>query len=195
MSTVSPEYTAALAKKCFIAGLDFLDCPVSGSKPLAEGAKLVILAGGKKESVEKHDALLKAMGSAVVYAGQAPAGTALKLCVNLVVAQMTTAIAEGAALAEAQKIDPALLFETLEKNPAMNCGYFRMKKDNILKKDFPPAFPLKHLLKDARVMMAAAGAAHQELPITEAVLKLLEKSYNNGLGNKDVSAVLRTLTD
>lgn len=195
MSTLAPAYTAALAKKCFIAGIEFLDCPVSGSKPLAESAKLVILAAGRKESVQKREPLLKAMGSAVVYAGHAPAGSALKLCVNLVVGQLTTAIAEAAVLADAQKIDPALIFETLDLNPALNCAYFRMKKDNLLKREYPPAFPLKHMLKDARLMLDAAGAEGLRLPVTEAVEKLLGKSYNTGYGDKDISAVHRALTE
>jgi len=195
MSTLSPEYTAALAKKCFISGVEFLDCPVAGSKPLAEKAQLVILAGGKKETVEKLSPVLKAMGRAIVYAGQAPAGTALKLCMNLLVAQMTTALAESAALAAAQGLDPQLLFSALEESPALNCGYFRMKKDNIINRDFPPAFQLKHMLKDARLMLAEAARAGLELPVTAAVEKLLAKSYNNGYGDKDLSVVLRSLTE
>lgn len=194
MSTLSPDYTAALAKKCFTAGVNFLDCPVSGSKPLAEKGELAILAGGKKEVVEKLTPVLKAMGGTVIYAGLPPAGTALKLCANLVVAQLTTGLAEAAALAEAQKVDPELLFDTLAANPALDCGYFRMKKNNILKKEFPPAFPLKHMLKDARFMLAEAKKAGLKLPVTAAVEKLMGKSYNCGYGDQDLSVVLRTLT-
>jgi 3-hydroxyisobutyrate dehydrogenase-like beta-hydroxyacid dehydrogenase len=195
MSTLSPAYTAALAKKCFIAGVSFLDCPVSGSKPAAEAAQLVILAGGDKAVVDKLAPVLKAMGRSVIYAGPAPAGTALKLCTNLVVAQLTTAITEAAALAEAQGIDPALVFDTLAENPALNCGYFALKKSNVLKKEYPPAFPLKHMLKDARFMLAEAAGKKLELPVTAAVEKLLEKSYNSGYGDLDLSVVLRNLTE
>lgn len=195
MCTISPAYTAALAKKCFIAGVVFLDCPVSGSKGAAENGQLVILAGGEKSAVGKFSPVLKAMGRAVVYAGPAPAGTALKLCVNLIVAQLTTALAESAALAQALGIAPELIFETLSLNPALNCGYFDLKKDNILKKDFPPAFPLKHMLKDARLMLAEAAGKKLSLPVTAAVESLLEKSYNSGYGDKDLSVVLRNLTE
>jgi len=195
MSTLSPEYTAALAKKCFIAGVSFLDCPVSGSKPLAEKAQLVILAGGNKEIVERFGPVLNTLGRSVIYAGPAPAGTALKLCVNLVVAQMTTALAEATALAAAQEIDPELVFTTLAGNPALDCAYFRMKKDNMLEKNFPPAFPLRHMLKDTKFMLAVAAKSGLELPVTAAVEKLLEKSYNSGYGSQDLSVVLRSLTE
>ena len=195
MSTLSPDYTSALAKKCFIAGVNFLDCPVSGSKGAAESAQLVVLAGGNKEIVEKFSPVLKAMGKAVLYAGPAPAGTALKLCVNLILAQLTTALAESAVLAQAQGIGPELIFETLSLNPALNCGYFELKKDNILKRYFPPAFPLKHMLKDARFMLDEAAKKKLSLPVTAAVASLMEKSYNSGYGEKDLSVVLRNLAE
>lgn len=195
MSTLSPDYTAALAKKCFTAGVVFLDCPVSGSKGAAEAGQLVILAGGDKAAVEKYSPVLRAMGKQVVYAGPAPAGTALKLCVNLIIAQLTTALAESAVLAQAQKLDPALIFETLSHNPALNCGYFGLKKENILKREFPPAFPLKHMLKDARFMLAEAAKSKLELPVTAAVAALMTKSYNSGYGDKDLSVVLANLAE
>ena len=195
MSTVSPDYTAALAKKCFTAGVDFLDCPVSGSKPLAEKGQLVLLAAGKKATVEKLDPVLKAMGRAVIYAGAPPAGTALKLCVNLIVGQMTAALAEAAALAGALKLDPELVFTALAANPALDCAYFRAKKENILKKDFTPAFPLQHMLKDARFILAEAAKNGLELPVTAAVEKLMENSYNSGYGGQDLSVILRSLTE
>lgn len=195
MSTVSCEYTKALAAKCRRAGVNFLDCPVSGSKPAAESAQLVLLAGGDEAVVKKLDPVLKAMGRAVIHAGQPPAGTALKLCVNLVLAHLTSAAAEGAALAEAQNIDPALVFRTVAENPAMNCGYFALKKDNLLRKDYPPAFPLKHMLKDTRFMLAEAASKKLELPVTAAVSALMEKSYNSGYGDKDLTVIHRNLTE
>jgi len=195
MSTLSPDYTAAMAKKCFTAGVTFLDCPVSGSKAAAESAGLVILAGGDRKAVEKAGPVLKAMGRSVIYAGPAPAGTALKLCVNLIVAQLTTALAEAAALAAAQGLAPELIFDTLAANTALNCGYFGLKKENILKKDFTPAFPLRHMLKDARFMLAEAAKKGLDLPVTSAVEKLLTKSYNTGYGEKDLSAILLNLEE
>lgn len=195
MSTLSPDYTAELAKKCYAAGVVFLDCPVSGSKAAAEKGQLVILAGAERAALERFTPVLKAMGKEIVHAGLPPAGTALKLCVNLIVAQLTTALAESAALAQAQGIDPALIFETLAHNPAMNCGYFSLKKDNILKREFPPAFPLRHMLKDARFMLAEAAKKRLELPVTAAVERLMTKSYNSGYGDKDLSVVLDTLAE
>lgn len=194
MSTVSSAYCEKLAGLCFREAVTFLDCPVSGSKPLAENGTLIVLAGAEDKALEKRRSLLLSMGKAVIHAGPPPAGTRLKLCVNLLLSQMTTGLCESAALARAFGLDPELIFRTAEASPALDCGYFRMKRNNILKEEFPPAFALKDLLKDLRYMLAGAAARGRELPVTEAVEKLAAKTYNSGERNSDLTAIYKSLS-
>ncbi|KAF0125221.1 MAG: 3-hydroxyisobutyrate dehydrogenase [Elusimicrobia bacterium] len=193
MSTVSSAYCERLAALCFKEAVTFLDCPVAGSKPLAENGTLLVLAGAGEKALEKRRSLLLSMGKAVIHAGPPPAGTRLKLCVNLLLAQMTSGLCESAALAKAFGLDPGLIFRTAEASPALDCGYFRMKKDNILKEEFPPAFALKDLLKDLRYALAGAASRRQELPVTGAVEKLAAKTYNSGERNSDLTAMYKSL--
>ena len=193
MSTVSPEFTRQLADKCSKSGINFLDCPVSGSKPLAEAGTLVILAGGSTQDIKRNEKLLLSMGGKIIHAGPAPAGSYLKLCVNLVMGHMTSAIAEGTSFAEACGVNPALVFDTLEANPALQCRYFNMKRQPLLEKKFTPAFPLKHMLKDARFIMSVAEQKDIDIPVTSAVLEILEKSAEKGHGDEDISAMYEGL--
>jgi 3-hydroxyisobutyrate dehydrogenase-like beta-hydroxyacid dehydrogenase len=194
MSTVSVEYTARLKARCFAERVKFIDCPVSGSKPLADSGTLILLAGGEPDIVEAAKPILLAMGKAVIYAGPAPAGTALKLCMNLIVAGVTSALAESASLAGKLEIDPKLIFSVLAESPALNCGYFKMKERNILENDFPPAFALKHMLKDVRFMLSEASERGQKLPVTEAIEKLMSSAFRDGDGEKDLTVILKTLS-
>ncbi|HOI43870.1 MAG TPA: NAD(P)-dependent oxidoreductase [Elusimicrobiales bacterium] len=193
MSTVSSAYCEKLAALCFKEAVPFLDCPVSGSRPLAENATLIILAGAEEKALEKRRPLLLSMGKDVIHAGPPTAGTRLKLCVNLLLSQMTTGLCESAALAKAFGLDPELIFRTAEASPAIDCGYFRMKKGNILKREFPPAFALKDLLKDLKYMLAGASSLSLDLPVTAAVEKLAAKTYNSGERNSDLTAILKSL--
>lgn len=195
MSTVSAKYTKELADTCLKERIRFIDCPVSGSKAQAESKTLIMLAGGEKEEIKKHEKLLLSMGKAVVYAGEAPNGTALKLCINLMVAQITSALCESSVLAETLKIDPALIFEVLDESAALGCGYFNIKKQNILQKNYPPAFALKNMLKDIRFMTEEAKEKNQRLPVTESLEKVMSKSYNTGKGNNDLTVIAETITN
>ncbi|MCG2724675.1 MAG: NAD(P)-dependent oxidoreductase [Elusimicrobia bacterium] len=195
MSTVSVQYTKELAYNCLKKRIKFIDCPVSGSKLQAEEAKLILLAGGDKEEIEKNKKLLLTMGKSVVYAGNHPNGTALKLCINLIVAQLTSALCESSVLAETLEIDPQLIFNVLDESAALKCNYFNLKKQNILQKDYPPAFALKNMLKDLRFIIEESKIKKQQLPITESLEKLMHKSYNTGKANEDLTAIAETLKD
>jgi 3-hydroxyisobutyrate dehydrogenase-like beta-hydroxyacid dehydrogenase len=193
MSTVSYDYAKKLKEECFKKNIRFLDCPVSGSKPLAEKAQLVILAGAKKEDLNDMRDILMSMGSHIVNPGEPPSGTALKLAMNLIVAQMTTSLCEAVLLCERLNTDPKFIFETIENSSALNCGYFKMKKNNILSNNFEPAFSVKNILKDIGYMLKAAKEKRIQLPMTETSYNIFDKANKAGLSNEDLSAVLKIL--
>jgi 3-hydroxyisobutyrate dehydrogenase-like beta-hydroxyacid dehydrogenase len=51
MSTVSPDYCKALAVEAADAGIDVLDCPVSGGRPRAAEGSLALICGGDRRAV------------------------------------------------------------------------------------------------------------------------------------------------
>ena len=82
----------------------------------------------------------------------------------------------------------------LRNSPALDCGYFRIKEQVILKQDFSPAFSLANMLKDVRFMAKEASKRGMSLPVTDAVKRLLELAFQKGYADKDVMAVYRVLS-
>jgi 3-hydroxyisobutyrate dehydrogenase len=193
MSTLDIGSTLAFAQAAESRGVIFIDAPVTGSKKQVEEAQLIILAGAERQALEFVRPVLSRLGKTIVEAGPVGAGTALKLCMNLIVAQMTTALAEAVTLARTTKIDPALIFQVLKASPALNCAYYGIKEPAFLKGDFTPAFSLDNMAKDVGFMQAEARSRGVELPVTQAVQALLEKARAQGHGDKDLSAVLLVL--
>jgi len=193
MSTLDITSTRAFAQAAAEQGLVFVDCPVTGSKKQVEAAELILLTGTDPASLERVRPILMCLGKTVIETNALGGGTALKLCMNLVVAQMTTALAEAVSLAEATGIDPAHVFQALRAAPALRCVYYDLKSEALLRKEFAPAFSLANLAKDVGFMVAEAQARGLELPVTEAVRKLLQKAKAQGHGEQDVSAVYLAL--
>jgi 3-hydroxyisobutyrate dehydrogenase-like beta-hydroxyacid dehydrogenase len=194
-STLDIESTLQLAKRAKAKGWHFIDCPVVGSKKQVEETQLILLAGGDEELIRSLKPLLYRIGSRIVHTGPVGSGTALKLCMNLIVAQMTTALAESITLANATGVDPSKIFEVIRNSPALDCGYFRIKQEALLKKDFSPAFSLANMLKDVRFMAQEAAKRGLELPVTDAVRRLMERSAQEGHAPKDLSAIYLTLSN
>jgi 3-hydroxyisobutyrate dehydrogenase-like beta-hydroxyacid dehydrogenase len=191
MSTLDGVATAEFAELAAEHSLKYLDCPVTGSKLQAKQAQLILLAGGDKTVVEENEQLLKTMGKTIVHAGDIGKGTALKLCMNLIVSQMATALCESVALARVQNVAPKLIFEVIQNSPAINCGYFQMKERAMLEGDFDPAFTLSNMLKDVRFMDETAKRKHLSLPVTKAVRALMESGVEKGFGEEDLMAMVK----
>lgn len=194
MSTIDPDSTVACSDSARKKGWKYLDCPVTGSKQQVESAQLILLAGGEPDVLESARPLLMKMGKTIVHAGGVGAGSALKLCMNLIVAQMTTGLAEAVALAERSGIAPGRIFEALKQSPALDCGYFRIKESAFLNRDFTPAFSLANMLKDVRFMTSQAAKRGLKLPVSDAVKALMEKAVKDGHGDQDLTSLFLSLT-
>lgn len=193
MSTIDEKATLEFSELVESRGMYFLDCPVAGSKKQVEAAELILLAGGDGKVLKKVETLLSSLGKATIHAGPQGKGTALKLCMNLIVAQMTTALCESVALAKVQGIDPRYIFDVIQESPAINSGYFQIKKNNLLDQKFDPAFSLNNMLKDVTFMDEAAKKHKLGLPVNQAVRYLMEATKAEGLGDEDLSSMLKIL--
>ena len=182
LSTLPVSYVRELAAQCAGAGVRFLDCPVSGSMPMAEKRQLVFLAAGEDAVLNDCEAVLLAAGGCMVRAGKPPDGTALKLCVNLILAQMTAALAESVALAGVLKIAPSSIFEVMDRSTAFNCGFFRLKRESVLSSG--PASPrlFRNMRKDVKYMLDEAEKGGQRLPVLEALHKVMGSADQGSLG-------------
>ncbi len=193
MSTVNEKSTHEFAKEAADRGMDFMDSPVTGSKKQAEEAQMIILAAGDKKVLDKCRDVYMGTSKAIVEAGEIGKGTLLKLAMNMAVVQMTTAICEAYAFAKAQGVDPEKIFEVIGHSPALNCGYYQIKKKPLMDGDFTPAFSIANMLKDVRYMDEATKAVRLGLPVTQAVRFTLESAMAAGIGAEDVTAIVKIL--
>jgi 3-hydroxyisobutyrate dehydrogenase-like beta-hydroxyacid dehydrogenase len=193
MSTVDGKSTLAFADEAAKRGMNYLDCPVTGSKKQVEEGQLIILAGGDEQVVNDCRDVFMATSKAIVQAGGIGKGTLLKLSMNLAVVQMTTAICEAVAFAKNLGVEPEKIFEVIGHSPALNCGYYQIKKKPLLEGDFTPAFSVANMLKDVRYIDEAAKAARIPLPVTQAVRFILEAAVTEGLGAEDLTSIVKIL--
>lgn len=94
MSTILPDTSWAVAAKIRETGASMLDALVAKSRPAAIEGALGIYVGGDKASYEAVLPLLKCMGNAVVHLGENGAGSTMKLCHNMLVAQIQNGVNE-----------------------------------------------------------------------------------------------------
>ncbi len=192
MSSVSPSYTRELAAQLAPTGVMFIDAPVSGTKKPAEDAALVILAGGPQDKVKELEPLLLAMGKKVVYCGPAGQGSMMKMFINLLLAIMMGGFAEVLNFGRLGGLELEAMLDTVYSG-AMNSPMFQVKAANMREKNYPPAFPFKHLAKDLKFLVDTAYELKAPVPLGQILLHLYNAGVAQGWGDEDISAIARVL--
>jgi 3-hydroxyisobutyrate dehydrogenase-like beta-hydroxyacid dehydrogenase len=192
MSSVSPSFTLELAKQLAPTAIRFVDAPVSGTKKPAVDAQLVILAGGNRQRVQELEPLFLTMGKKVTYCGRIGQGSMMKMFINLLLGLMMEGFAEALNFGRLGGLDLEAMLEVVASG-AMNAPMFQVKAPNIRDKNYPPAFPLKHLCKDAKFVLDTAYELGAPVPAGQMLLHLYRLGVARGWGDEDISAIMRVM--
>lgn len=192
MSTISPQVSIELSKMVESKNAEMIDAPVTGSVPAAEKAELTIMVGGKFETFEKTKKLLSSMGKNIIYIGSNGYGLKMKMINNIILGANMAILSEAILLGEANGIDPELQFKVLSTGSAYS-KVMDIKKENIIKNEFPPMFNLEHEMKDLNYAMEMAKSSTFPLIITSEISQIYEMASKKGLGKLDFSAIYKAL--
>lgn len=192
MSTIGLLETQRCAAIAHDSGVAFADAPVLGTRRPAEQGALVVLAAGTAEALDLCAPVFDAVGSRTIRMGDPPAASKLKLVANNWVLAVTNATAECIALARYLQLDPELFLDAISGG-ALDLPYARIKGNAMINGDYSPSFPLRHALKDARLVLEAVSGL--DLSGTRATLQHLQNAEAAGHGSRDMAAVYHGITD
>lgn len=190
MSSINPlaskEIAAALAKK----GVRMLDAPVSGGEPKAIDGTLSFMVGGDQDLFDEYKPLLSSMGASVVRCGDIGAGNTTKLANQVVVALNIAAVSEAFMLAEKAGVDPHLVFDAI-KGGLAGSTVMNAKAPMILEGNFKPGFRIDLHIKDLANALDTGHDVGAPLPLTAAVMEMLQTLRADGCGSDDHSGIAK----
>lgn len=188
MSTVGIDGEARLAALASEGGATYVDAPVLGTRAPAEQGALIVLASGPELARFRCDEVLAPLSQRVLWLGPAGAGSRLKMVANSWVLALTAAMGEAIALAEALGLDPQVFLQLIDGHPT-DSPYARTKAGAMLRRDFPPSFPVLGALKDAQLVGQAMSGAGVEARVGQAVAAQFAAAAAQGYGQNDMAAV------
>jgi len=192
MSTISPALTVRLAAESRARGLDFLDCPVSGTSGVVARGEGMLFVAGERRVFERWRPLLEAILPRAVYIGPAGQAMVLKLVANLLVALHSAAAAEALHLARQAGLDPAVALEVLAGSAA-GSRMLDVRGPLMVRGEYPAQMKLGLFMKDLHLIQEAAAAAGAPLPLTDTAERLYAAAAATGHGDEDLAAVLTAL--
>jgi 3-hydroxyisobutyrate dehydrogenase/2-hydroxy-3-oxopropionate reductase len=191
-STISPSAEQHFAERLRAKGVEYVDGPVTGSKVAAENGSLIFMVGGGEAILAKLDPLFKAVGKQVFSMGETSKGQAAKLVMNLQIALIYEGFAEALTLAAKLGVNVDTLLPLIQAS-MVKSGVVEYKAPFVVRRDFSPNFPLRLMLKDIRLALAAAKESRVKLPALETVEEVYEMAAEDGHEDLDYAATLTLL--
>jgi 3-hydroxyisobutyrate dehydrogenase len=193
-STLSPAWVRELAAAAAEHGCDFLDAPVTGSKPQAAAGELLFLVGGEQQALELVLPVLRVMSRDVIHLGPTGSGALMKLINNFLCGAQVAAFAEALALIEKSGLEREQALAVLT-NGAPGSPLVKVMAARMTAHDYSVNFVLELMQKDLTYALAEAERHSVPLSTAATARRLFERATEAGYGKQDFSAVVELLRD
>jgi 3-hydroxyisobutyrate dehydrogenase-like beta-hydroxyacid dehydrogenase len=194
MGTSGVSSARALDLALTSRGIAFIDAPVSGSVATIAAHQLLVMASGKPTVIDSMRPIFAYFAKKVAVLGDAGAGQAMKLAVNLVVHSLNAAVGEALALSTAAGISPEVAYDVFEES-VVAAPFVKYKRAAFLDPQAPVAMRMDTVGKDMGLILGLARELNVPLEAAEGVRNLYLHAKNGGFEARDMAAVFQYLRE
>jgi 3-hydroxyisobutyrate dehydrogenase len=189
-STLTVGWIKELAAVAAQRGFDFLDAPVTGTKPHAASGELLFLVGGSASALATAQPVLSVLGRETVHLGPTGSGALMKLVNNFLCGVRAASFAEAVSLIEAGGLNRAKA-EAILTAGAPGSGIVKRVVASAAANDFTPNFHLRLMAKDLGYAIDEAAQRGIALQTASSALTAFKRAIEKGYGDEDFSAVVK----
>lgn len=190
MSSIAPLASREISEALAAKKIAMLDAPVSGGEPKAIEGTLSVMVGGDKAIFDKCYEVMKSMAGSVVHTGDIGAGNVTKLANQVIVALNIAAMSEALVLATKAGVDPDLVYQAIRGGLA-GSTVLDAKAPMVMDRNFKPGFRIDLHIKDLANALDTSHEIGAQLPLTAAVMEIMQALRADGHGQSDHSAIAR----
>ena len=190
MSSIAPLVSREIYEALKEKGVKMIDAPVSGGEPKAIDGTMSVMVGGDKEVFDACYDVMDAMAGSVVYTGEIGAGNITKLANQTIVALNIAAMSEAYILATKAGVDPELVYQAIRGGLA-GSTVLDAKSNMVMDRNFKPGFRIDLHIKDLGNVLDTAHGVGAPLPLTAAVMEMMQAIKLDGCGTEDHSSLVK----
>ncbi len=189
MSSLSPNASIDISKKCSEYDLFYLDAPVSGGEPKAIDGTLSLMIGGNKGAFDKVMPALMMLGSSAILVGESGAGSTTKLANQIIVNLNIAALSEAMTLVVKMGVDPDKVVAAISGGLAAS-AVLNAKAPMMIERNFKAGGRIDINKKDIRNVLATSHEVGLSLPLTAQLYEEFMSLSSLGKNELDHSAIL-----
>jgi 3-hydroxyisobutyrate dehydrogenase len=188
-STISPVESNKIADLYSNKQIRMLSVPMLGGTNAVEKGEITLIGAGPKTAYVLAEPILKDLSTQIFYVGtDHGTASALKLAININIALIALALAEGLVFVRGRGIDAGTFVKILNST-YFKTGISERKGPRIVNDDYTASFYLMNMVKDLDLALHTAYSSGLTLPTTAAAEAVYRASEAFGLSMKDYTAV------
>ncbi len=185
-STSNPVSTLALHAEAKVAGMHFVDAPLSRTPVEAEAGTLDTMVGAEPEIFARIEPVLRCWAGHVVHLGPVGLGHKMKLINNFVAMGYAALFAEGLAIARKAGLSVAQFHSVVGAGRMRSPFYDTFMKWSVEGDPNAHKFSISNAHKDMRYLAAMAGEVGAVNPLQAAVKNSFAAMEAAGQGERYV---------
>jgi 4-hydroxybutyrate dehydrogenase/sulfolactaldehyde 3-reductase len=189
MSTIAPADTDAVAQHFHSRSLQMVDAPVARSSKEAEEGKLLIMAGGSADDIERVQPLFGLLADSVIHCGPVGHGIRMKLVNNYMSLTINVVTAQALALAQRVGIELDLAYRVMSQTVAGKGHLTTTYPVKAFKGDLEPGFMIDLARKDIGLILDMAAGTDVPADTARAALVAYDAASRHGRGRQDHTAI------
>jgi len=191
-STLTLDDKKRAVKLLKLAGIQSLDCPLSGTGPQAKVKDLVVYASGSKPVFNRVKSFLQDFSRNAVYLGRFGNGIKMKFVTNLLVAIHNVATAEALNVAKNAGLNLEQVLDVVSDSAGQS-KMWQVRGPRMVKEDYSPMMTMDLWQKDMKIIKAFVEQAKTKTLLFDAACSLYSQTIASGHTNHDCSAVYETI--
>ncbi|MEQ1943252.1 NAD(P)-dependent oxidoreductase [Mesorhizobium sp. VNQ89] len=194
MSTNGREEIVRLASIAKEAGVETLECPVTGGVHLAAVGKITALVGGDAALYEKHRAAIEAMCAKSFLMGPIGSAAVIKVITNMLAFIHLVAAGEALMLAKRGGLDLAQAYHAIVASSG-NSFVHETESQLVLNGSYDIGFTMDLALKDLGFALAMGEEFGAPLDLASRVNAIFEEGKEAYGGNAWSTQIVKLLED
>ena len=194
-STLTLEDKQSTHASLDAAGVEILDCPLSGTGAQAVKKDIVVYASGNQTACEHCDAIFNGFSRANYYVGEFGMGTKMKLVANLLVTIHNVSAAEAFVLGMKAGLDPAMILQAVSDGGGTS-RMFEVRGPLMVSGRYDEAtMKVDMHQKDIKIIAEFANKLNCPTPLLSAAAQIYTAALAKGRAKQDTAAVCAVLEE
>lgn len=190
--TVGSGFIREMAAALGEAGIEMLDCPISGGPPGAEAGTLSVMASGSRALFDELRPALDCWGHTVVHVGEEPgAAQTVKLVNNILSAAALAVTSEALVMGSKAGVDLEAMLEAVNAGSGRNSATAGKVPASVLDRSFAYGAALDILMKDIELALAEAERLQVPSWVSSAVRQFFRHWHMQGKGREDITSIVQ----